>query len=212
MSAASPNVNRFWLISINQDIVHPVIIHRAILGSVERIYAVLTEFYAGKWPFWLSPRQAITIPVAPIHNDYAVEVGRSCVDTWVILFLRIFVLLFALLLRRWRISCIWPDFSAITISIRATRWIRKLGTLNWLSIITYWVGTRARCSLVDKAGDDNFRIALISVVVGEREVKAKTVNVRTRDNTVHGEFSVDEVIERFEKLKKNKSKDNEKEF
>jgi len=36
----------------------PVIVHRAILGSVERMFAILTEHYAGKWPFWLSPRQA----------------------------------------------------------------------------------------------------------------------------------------------------------
>ena len=35
----------------------PVIIHRAILGSVERMFAILTEHFAGKWPFWLSPRQ-----------------------------------------------------------------------------------------------------------------------------------------------------------
>ena len=35
----------------------PVIIHRAILGSVERMFAILCEHYAGKWPFWLSPRQ-----------------------------------------------------------------------------------------------------------------------------------------------------------
>lgn len=35
----------------------PVMIHRAILGSVERMLAILTEHYAGKWPFWLSPRQ-----------------------------------------------------------------------------------------------------------------------------------------------------------
>ena len=38
----------------------PVIIHRAILGSVERMIAVLTEHYGGKWPFWLSPRQVRT--------------------------------------------------------------------------------------------------------------------------------------------------------
>ena len=35
----------------------PVIIHRAILGSVERMFAILCEHYAGKWPFWVSPRQ-----------------------------------------------------------------------------------------------------------------------------------------------------------
>jgi hypothetical protein len=38
----------------------PVIVHRAILGSVERMFAILTEHYAGKWPFWLSPRQVST--------------------------------------------------------------------------------------------------------------------------------------------------------
>lgn len=35
----------------------PVMIHRAVLGSVERMFAMLTEHFAGKWPFWLSPRQ-----------------------------------------------------------------------------------------------------------------------------------------------------------
>lgn len=44
--------------------VTPVIIHRAILGSFERFMALLMEHYDGKWPFWVSPRQAIVIPVA----------------------------------------------------------------------------------------------------------------------------------------------------
>lgn len=65
-------------LSENQEFVRPVIIHRAILGTVERMIAILTESYAGKWPFWLSPRQAITIPVAPPHNDYAIEVNELC--------------------------------------------------------------------------------------------------------------------------------------
>ena len=34
-----------------------MIVHRAILGSVERMFAILTENFAGKWPLWLSPRQ-----------------------------------------------------------------------------------------------------------------------------------------------------------
>lgn len=52
----------------------PVIIHRAILGSVERMIAILTESYAGKWPFWLSPRQVLVVPVAPPFDDYATAV------------------------------------------------------------------------------------------------------------------------------------------
>jgi threonyl-tRNA synthetase len=50
----------------------PIIIHRAILGSVERIMAILIEHTGGKWPFWLSPRQAIIIPIGGLKFlDYA---------------------------------------------------------------------------------------------------------------------------------------------
>ncbi len=52
----------------------PVIIHRAILGSVERMIAILTESYEGKWPFWLSPRQCEVVPVSPAYDDYAKKV------------------------------------------------------------------------------------------------------------------------------------------
>jgi len=52
----------------------PVIIHRAILGSVERMIAILVEHTAGKWPFWISPRQAIVIPVSEDNLPYARKV------------------------------------------------------------------------------------------------------------------------------------------
>ncbi|XP_067161515.1 threonine--tRNA ligase 2, cytoplasmic isoform X8 [Apteryx mantelli] len=52
----------------------PVIIHRAILGSVERMIAILAENYGGKWPFWLSPRQVMVVPVGPASEEYA----RQC--------------------------------------------------------------------------------------------------------------------------------------
>lgn len=48
----------------------PVIIHRAILGSVERFVAILIEHLAGKWPFFVSPRQAIVVPVSEKYLDY----------------------------------------------------------------------------------------------------------------------------------------------
>ena len=53
----------------------PVIIHRAILGSVERMMAVLIEHTGGKWPFWLSPRQVCVIPVTEALFDYGKRVG-----------------------------------------------------------------------------------------------------------------------------------------
>ncbi|XP_004489863.1 threonine--tRNA ligase, mitochondrial 1 [Cicer arietinum] len=52
----------------------PVMIHRAILGSVERMFAILLEHYKGKWPFWLSPRQAILCPVSEKSQAYALKV------------------------------------------------------------------------------------------------------------------------------------------
>ncbi|KAL9271338.1 Threonine--tRNA ligase, mitochondrial 1-like protein [Drosera capensis] len=52
----------------------PVMIHRAILGSVERMLAILLEHYKGKWPFWLSPRQAIVCTVSEKSEAYAVQV------------------------------------------------------------------------------------------------------------------------------------------
>ena len=54
----------------------PVMIHRAIIGSFERFMAILTEHFAGKWPFWLSPRQILVIPVMPTVNDYVEEVQK----------------------------------------------------------------------------------------------------------------------------------------
>ena len=48
----------------------PVMIHRALFGSVERFIAVLVEHYAGAFPPWLAPVQVIAIPVASEHNDY----------------------------------------------------------------------------------------------------------------------------------------------
>jgi len=48
----------------------PVMIHRALFGSIERFFAVLTEHYAGAFPAWLSPVQVVGIPVADAFGDY----------------------------------------------------------------------------------------------------------------------------------------------
>ncbi|CAG8544352.1 14485_t:CDS:10 [Gigaspora margarita] len=58
----------------------PVMIHRAILGSVERMIAILSEHFGGKWPFWLSPRQVMIIPVANTFSDYVKAVYDACFD------------------------------------------------------------------------------------------------------------------------------------
>ena len=53
----------------------PVMIHRAILGSIERFFAVLIEHTAGKWPFWLNPKQICLIPVhIQSHSSYLSQI------------------------------------------------------------------------------------------------------------------------------------------
>lgn len=67
---------RFDLSFINEkgEKERPVVIHRAISGSLERFMGVMIEHFAGNFPLWLSPTQLAVIPVAEAHNAYAEEV------------------------------------------------------------------------------------------------------------------------------------------
>jgi threonyl-tRNA synthetase len=120
----------------------PVIVHRAILGSVERMFAILTEHYAGKWPLWLSPRQVMVVPISDQSYDYASEVGKIIHDA----------------------------------------------------------GFHVKVDLQDNKMQKKVREAQVAqfnyiLVVGEQEKEARTVNVRTRDNHVHGQHKLDDVLE-----------------
>jgi threonyl-tRNA synthetase len=55
----------------------PVMIHRALLGSFERFIGILIEHYAGEFPLWLAPVQALILPIADRHEDYAREVAEK---------------------------------------------------------------------------------------------------------------------------------------
>ena len=55
----------------------PVMIHRALFGSIERFVGVLTEHYAGAFPPWLAPVQVQAIPIAERHNEYLTEVAQQ---------------------------------------------------------------------------------------------------------------------------------------
>jgi threonyl-tRNA synthetase len=55
----------------------PVMIHRALLGSMERFAGILIEHYGGRFPLWLAPTQAIVLPVADRHNERAGEVAEQ---------------------------------------------------------------------------------------------------------------------------------------
>ncbi|CAN9512978.1 unnamed protein product [Ophioblennius macclurei] len=138
----------------------PVIIHRAILGSVERMIAILTENYGGKWPLWLSPRQVMVVPVGPTCDEYAQKVRQ--------------------------------DFH----------------NSGFMADVDLDPG----CTLNKKIRNAQLAQYNFILVVGEKEKTSNTVNVRTRDNKVHGERSVEECVERLKQLKTSKSRNAEEDF
>jgi len=58
----------------------PVMLHRALFGSLERFIGILIENYAGKFPFWISPLQTMVIPISEEFNDYAIKVSKKIKD------------------------------------------------------------------------------------------------------------------------------------
>ena len=72
-----PEPERFDLTYIGEDGQphRPYMVHRALLGSLERFFGVLIEHYAGAFPVWLSPVQVALIPIADRHMDYTQQGG-----------------------------------------------------------------------------------------------------------------------------------------
>lgn len=138
----------------------PVIIHRAILGSVERMIAILTENYGGKWPFWLSPRQVMVVPVGPTCDEYAQKVQQQFHDA------------------KFMVDIDLDPGCTLNKKIRNA----QLAQYNFI------------------------------LVVGEKEKSSGTVNIRTRDNKVHGERTISETVGRLEQLRQSRSKQAEEEF
>ena len=73
------NPNRFELEFIGEDgkAHQPVMVHRALLGSLERFFGVLIEHYAGAFPVWLAPVQAVVIPVTDDQHEYARSIAEE---------------------------------------------------------------------------------------------------------------------------------------
>ena len=63
--------------SSDGDRQRPIMIHRALFGSIERFFGVLLEHYAGAFPPWLAPVQVVGIPIASAHNDYLFDVAQA---------------------------------------------------------------------------------------------------------------------------------------
>ena len=58
----------------------PVMLHRALFGSLERFIGILIENYSGKLPFWISPLQTVVIPVSDEFDDYSKKVNKQLID------------------------------------------------------------------------------------------------------------------------------------
>jgi threonyl-tRNA synthetase len=73
------NPERFGLTYIGEDgkTHQPIMIHRALLGSIERFFGILLEHYGGAFPIWLAPVQVAILPISQKHEDYARKVGKT---------------------------------------------------------------------------------------------------------------------------------------
>jgi threonyl-tRNA synthetase len=134
---------KFELEYVDSDGTHkrPVMLHRAILGSIERFFGILVEHFAGKFPFWISPYPVRILTVADRHIPWAEEVQKA---------------------------------------------IRKAGIICDLDTTSESVGKKVRTAQLLKI---NYMLT-----IGDKEVENKTIALRTRDNVVHGEMSLDHFL------------------
>mmetsp|Transcript_3792 Transcript_3792/g.4274 ORF Transcript_3792/g.4274 Transcript_3792/m.4274 type:complete len:725 (-) Transcript_3792:256-2430(-) len=133
----------------------PVIIHRAIMGSMERMIAILTEHFAGKWPFWLSPRQVMVVPISENSLGYAKHVREVLYK-----------------------GGFYADVDASDRKMQKKVREAQLAQYNYI------------------------------LVVGDSEAAAGTVNVRTRDNHVHGMHSIGSVLSILAQEKSTRAKES----
>lgn len=130
----------------------PVMIHRALFGSIERFFGILIEHFAGRFPLWLSPRQVCIITVADRHIEYAKEL---CAE-----------------IKKSGLLCDVDDSSE-----SVNKKIRNAQMMQYNYMLT----------------------------IGDKEVENRTINLRTRDNVVHGELKLDAFVNIIKKESAEKS-------
>lgn len=144
----------------NDQLHTPVIIHRAILGSIERFIALLTEHLGGKWPFWLNPRQCFICPVAS-DKDELVQYCHQVKEE-----------IFSRAEQRGVYSNYYVDVDVSDKTMKKK--IREAQLLQYNFIL----------------------------VLGEKEMKEKTVSVRKRDGTLLSSMTLDQLLDMWEHLMK----------
>jgi len=122
----------------------PVMIHRALMGSLERFVGIITEHYAGAFPVWLAPVQAMVIPVSEKQNKYASDVTDKLLGL------------------------------AVRVEVDCT---------------SETLGKKIRVSEMQKIP--------YLIIVGDREIEAKTVALRSREKGDEGSMTVQELADKI---------------
>jgi threonyl-tRNA synthetase len=122
----------------------PVMIHRAILGSVERFIGILTEEYAGHFPLWLSPKQAVVLNITDKQSDFAQKVVKK---------------------------------------------LKNSGIRAFADLRNEKIGFKIR--------EHTLKRIPYMLVIGDKEVEAEKIAVRTRKGDDLGTLTIDEFISRM---------------
>lgn len=130
----------------------PVMLHRALFGSIERFFGILIEHFAGRFPMWISPHQVRILTVADRHQPYAETLCKAIKDAGY--------------------HCDVDDTSeSVSKKVRNA----QLTQINYI------------------------------ITVGDKEVEHHTMNLRTRDNVVHGEVRLQDFLAAIEKEYQSRS-------
>lgn len=130
----------------------PIMLHRALFGSIERFFGILIEHFSGRFPLWISPLQVRLLTVADRHQEYAKKVAQKMKDAG--------------------LHCDVDDASeSVSKKVRNA----QLAQINYI------------------------------ITVGDQEVEHNTLNLRTRDNHVHGEVQLEDFLKAVLEEKRTRS-------
>lgn len=130
----------------------PTMLHRAILGSVERFFGILIEHFSGRFPLWISPLQVRLLTVADRHQEYAREIAEAVKN-----------------------AGFYCDVDDTGESVSKKVRNAQLTQINYI------------------------------LTIGDKELENRTLNLRTRDNVVHGEITLDTFLKAIIKERDDKA-------
>jgi threonyl-tRNA synthetase len=153
----------------------PVMVHRALYGSIERFFGVLIEHYAGAFPVWLSPVQVVLIPIAERHVEYANKVAAML---------------------RGESAHVGADVSKGHVGVGL-----QTRPAERSSAISVRVEVDARNEKMNaKIREHAMQKVPFMLVVGDKEAEAGKVNVRTRGKEKTEDMAAGDFVERVRKL------------